>query len=98
SRKLPIATGKIDVIITSPPYLTRIDYAVAVAPELSLMNPDVSLREIRLGTMGSPVIRGNPALQKTAWGGKCNRFLNDVAAHGSKAAKSYYLKHMLQYF
>lgn len=98
SRRLPIATGKIDAIITSPPYLTRIDYAVAAAPELSLINPSLSLREIRLGTMGSPVIRGEPVLQKTTWGRKCNRFLNDVAAHESKAAKSYYLKHMLQYF
>lgn len=98
SRRLPIATGVIDSIITSPPYLTRIDYAVAAAPELSLMNTVSSLREIRLDTMGSPVIRGFPALQKSSWGEKCNRFLNDVATHESKAARSYYLKHLLQYF
>lgn len=98
SRKLPIATGIIDAIITSPPYLTRLDYAVAAAPELSLMNSAASLREIRLDTMGSPVIRGSRAPQKLSWGEKCNHFLNDVAAHESKAAKSYYLKHMLQYF
>ncbi|RYE02291.1 MAG: hypothetical protein EOP50_00425 [Sphingobacteriales bacterium] len=98
SRRLPIATGIIDVIITSPPYLTRIDYAVSAAPELSLMNPVESLREIRLDTMGSPVIRRLPVVQKSSWGDKCNLFLNDVAAHESKAARSYYLKHMLQYF
>jgi SAM-dependent methyltransferase len=98
SRRLPISTGAIDVIITSPPYLTRIDYAVAAAPELFLMNPVESLRAIRLNTMGSPVIRRSPAVQKAIWGEKCNRFLSDVAAHESKAAKSYYLKHMLQYF
>jgi len=98
SRRLPISTGIIDAIITSPPYLTRIDYAVSAAPELSLMNTVASLREIRLDTMGSPVIRSSPVMQKSSWGEKCNRFLNSVATHESKAAKSYYLKHMLQYF
>ncbi len=98
SRKLPISTGVIDRIVTSPPYLTRIDYAVAAAPELALLKVPRSLRDIRLDTMGSPVIRGPRVAQNPSWGEKCNKFLNEVASHESKAAKSYYWKHMLQYF
>ena len=48
--------------------------------------------------MGSPVIRGPRVEQSASWGKKCNKFLNEVAFHESKAAKSYYWKHMLQYF
>ncbi len=98
SRKLPISTGVIDRIVTSPPYLTRIDYAVAAAPELALLRVPRTLRDIRLDTMGSPVIRSSRVAQNTSWGEKCNKFLNEVSSHESKAAKSYYWKHMLQYF
>lgn len=57
SRSLPMADDTVDVVVTSPPYLTRLDYVTAMLPELLLLGLTeeelVSLRKKMTGnTMG----------------------------------------------
>lgn len=98
SRKLPIPDSSIDGIITSPPYLTRIDYAISVKPELLIMFNPERLREIRENTIGAPVIVEKGIEISKKWGAHCQEILSKVMHHKTKAAKSYYLPNMLQYF
>jgi DNA modification methylase len=98
SRNLCIHSDSIDAIITSPPYLTRIDYAMSTRPELLIISNAVVLRSIREQTIGSPVIVDKSIKPNSIWGETCLAVLKQVEAHSSKAARSYYLPNMLQYF
>ena len=98
SRSMNIKKNSIDGIITSPPYLTRIDYAMSTKPEILIIsNPEI-LRQIRENTIGSPVIVDKKILVNSLWGENCLKLLEQVKKHRSKAATSYYLPNMLQYF
>jgi len=48
SDSIPLPNSSIDLVISSPPYCTRIDYAIATSPELALlgcsMNKDIKIR------------------------------------------------------
>ena len=99
SRALPLTDETVDVVITSPPYCTRIDYAVSTKPELLLLGySNGELDRLRRDTMGAPVIVDKGILQQDAWGRTCNDFVEAVATHPSKASKSYYWPIYLQYF
>lgn len=99
STQLDLLDNSVNYIITSPPYLTRIDYAVSTQPELLFLNSKLSsFNLIRRQTMGAPIIRERIPEQSGEWGITCNTFLNKVAIHNSKAANSYYRKNFLQYF
>ncbi|WP_145925347.1 DNA methylase [Bordetella sp. H567] len=99
AESMDLATGSVDAIITSPPYCTRIDYAVATSIELAVLGCSGDqydlLRRTLTGTSTVPKKVIDPI---AAWGGTCNSFLDKVAAHESKASKSYYLKSHIQYF
>lgn len=98
TRKIPLFDSSIDRVITSPPYLTRIDYAVSTSFELSLFGADSLVKHVRHSTMGAPVITTQKLGQEERWGNLVNDFLSGVASHPTKAAKSYYWKNLLQYF
>ena len=98
TRKIPLHDSSVDRIITSPPYLTRIDYAVSTSFELSLFGVENLITHVRHSTMGAPVITGKKLKQDEKWGAIVNEFLSGVASHPTKAAKSYYWKNFLQYF
>jgi DNA modification methylase len=98
SRNLCIHSGSIDGIITSPPYLTRIDYAMSTRPELLIVSNASFLRSIREKTIGSTVIVNKNIKVDSIWGKTCLAVLKQVESHSSKAARSYYLPNMLQYF
>lgn len=100
SKALPFKDNYMDYIITSPPYLTRIDYAISTKPELLFMgfHENEEFDSIRRSTMGAPVIADKRISISKEWGIICNSFLNDVKLHKSKAACSYYLPLYLQYF
>lgn len=38
STDLPVKSETIDLILSSPPYCTRIDYAIATLPELAILS------------------------------------------------------------
>lgn len=100
SENLPVPDGTVDVVLSSPPYCTRIDYGVATSPELATLGFQIGeqLRELRVALIGTPTIRGGPYTRDPAWGETCNAFLEQVSRHHSKAAKSYYYKTYVQYF
>ncbi len=99
SRTLHLVDGSIDLIVTSPPYCTRIDYAFATKPELLLLDSkEKDIDALRRDTMGAPVIVDKSIVPRQVWGTICNDFLDAVARHPSKASKSYYLPTYLQYF
>jgi DNA modification methylase len=98
SRNLCIHSSSIDGIITSPPYLTRIDYAMSTRPELLIISNSFFLRSIREKTIGAPVIVDKSIKVDSVWGETCLAVLKQVETHSSKAARSYYLPNMLQYF
>ncbi len=98
ARQLPIRDNSIDAIITSPPYLTRIDYAMSTRPELLLLANENELRKTREMTMGAPVIVDKSIVPTKVWGKICNSLLSAVREHPSKAARSYYFPNIVQYF
>lgn len=98
SRSLDIKNNSIDGIITSPPYLTRIDYAMSTKPEILIISNPKILRQIRESMIGSPVIVDKNISVNPLWGKTCLQLLEQVKQHRSKAAISYYLPNMLQYF
>jgi len=100
SERLPIATNTVDLVLSSPPYCTRIDYGVATSAELAVLGFQVErgLRELRGKLIGTPTIQGKCHQPDPKWGRACNTFLDQVNQHPSKAAKGYYYKTYVQYF
>ena len=100
ARNLAVPTSSIDYVITSPPYCTRIDYAVTTRPELAILGIGNGDRMTRMrsdltgGVKIRPVV---PEIQES-WGHTCTRFLSKAARHASKASSGYYSKQFRQYF
>lgn len=100
SANIPMASNSIDLVLTSPPYCTRIDYAAATRIELAILGisegePFESLRRKLMGTTTVPRIA---PIRKDSWGALCSEFLDAVEAHPSQASAVYYLKGHCQYF
>jgi DNA modification methylase len=94
-----IKDGAVDACITSPPYCTRIDYAMMTRPELAVLGlGQKTVRELRESIIGSPtVVKSRPA-EDPSWGPYVHDFLSAVKAHNSKASATYYLNYFVQYF
>lgn len=90
----------IDLVLSSPPYCTRIDYAVTTQIELAVLgDSESSLRELRDRSMGTSTIRRKRLAQRCSeWGPTCLSFVQKVQEHPSKASAGYYLKTYEQYF
>ncbi|WP_424636914.1 DNA methyltransferase [Embleya sp. AB8] len=98
SANLPLQSGIADVVLTSPPYLTRIDYAVAYVRELAVLGFDISVdRRIRLELMGTTLTREENKEGKTCIGEASTSLLEKIEKHASKASSGYYLKQARQY-
>jgi len=100
SDKIPLPEESVDFVLSSPPYCTRIDYAVSTRAELAVLgfrleSEFADLRRKLIGTSTVPQVA--PTASKN-WGKSCNAFLERLEAHKSKASASYYLKNHLQYF
>jgi DNA modification methylase len=100
ARGLPLQSESVDLILTSPPYLTRIDYAVSTKPELLFLGYESkkAFRDIRRSIMGSTCIVDGEHQIENVWGDCCLGVLEDVEKHPSKASATYYLKTHIQYF
>jgi len=101
SRALPLPSHSVSTVIGSPPYCTRIDYAVATSPELFLLRAVTAstFRELRDRLLGTTSI----SLRRTfepprEWGRCCLNTIRQISRHPSKASDTYYLKTFLQYF
>lgn len=96
---LPLQDGSVDLVLTSPPYCTRIDYAVATSIELSVLGLQKDdLMSLRRSLMGTSTVPKSAAQTESSWGGTANRFLHALSEHPSKASQTYYLKNHLNYF
>jgi len=99
STSIPLADGAADFVLTSPPYCTRIDYAVTTRIELAVLGQQSdAMRSLRDCTMGTTTVRDEIAAMQSRWGRECINLLRAVRCHASKASSSYYLKTFLQYF
>ena len=90
---------KPDLVLGSPPYCTRIDYAVATRIELSVLGftfaEQLELRRALIGTTTVPPVFKTSACEI---GSTARRTLDAIANHPSKASRSYYWKWLAQYF
>jgi hypothetical protein len=100
SADLPIPAGSIDLTVTSPPYCTRVDYAVAMLPELAVLGlrRDSSFDVLRRKLIGTTTVPNELDPIQNVWGKTCSAFLRAVEAHDSKASAGYYLKSHVRYF
>lgn len=99
SRRLPLRRASVSGVITSPPYCTRIDYAITMSPELAILGlSSEKFKAFRDQMMGTSTISSQIPTPKAAWGGESLRLIDQIACHDSYAASSYYLKTFLQYF
>lgn len=98
STSLPVPDAYVDLIITSPPYLTRIDYAVSTQVELLLLSGKDGYRGIRENTIGTTAIYSQEKFGKKEWGQQCNSVIDSINNHGSYASQNYYIKNKIQYF
>ena len=88
-----------DLVLGSPPYCTRIDYAIATRVELSVLGLSIAeqqdLRRTLIGTTTVPPVIKTPVGDI---GVTAQRTLEAIAKHPSKASLSYYWKWLAQYF
>ena len=100
ARRLPLPDDAINLVVSSPPYLTRIDYAVATRPELAILGYGAGqgMARLRQELTGGVRIRNTTPSASKNWGDLCTALLAAVEAHPSKASSGYYLKQFLQYF
>ena len=89
-----------DLVLTSPPYCTRIDYTAATRIELAIIDPllDVTREILSKEMIGSVKVPTDLIEPQEAWGTTCKDFLSQLRAHDSKASGGYYYKTHLDYF
>lgn len=90
-----------DFVLTSPPYLTRLDYVKATLPELMLLSridESISISGLRTSMIGSPLVGKAAPLPSAEWGRLANQALSEVRTHPSKASDGYYIRFYLKYF
>lgn len=100
SERLPMGNECVDFVLGSPPYCTRIDYAIATSVELSLLgySPNEEFNGLRRRLIGNTTVPKSSPSTTHELGTVCLRFLEKLAEHPSKASSTYYLKNHLQYF
>jgi hypothetical protein len=91
---------KVDFVLTSPPYCTRIDYTAATRLQLAVLAPLLTIGKAELSRrmLGSVRVPARDIEADPEWGPTCNVFLDAVKHHTSKASAGYYYKTHLDYF
>ena len=97
---LPFSSHTFDGVLTSPPYATRIDYAINSLPELAILGLDDNLlTSLRSATIGSPVLSRKTASLES--GGLISQngiaIIDAIRNHSSKGSRSYYMPWMHGY-
>jgi SAM-dependent methyltransferase len=99
SLSIPISNKHVDFVLSSPPYCTRIDYAVATQAELAVMSFDESSFDaLRRSLIGNATVRSTDTPPDDKWGDTCISFLAAIQRHRSRASSTYYYKNHSQYF
>jgi hypothetical protein len=101
-RRLGLLDGSVDIVLTSPPYCTRIDYLRSTSFELAALGVPAhgtTYQELRRAAMGTPLARtGPPPEILRTWPADVRELLAAIRRHPSKASRSYYYKTYWQYF
>ena len=99
SKNIPLQDGSVQVVMTSPPYCTRIDYAVYTLLELAIIGIQKDeVDKLRNQMIGSPTIHKEVLKKDVSLDlPLCRQLLNSIEQHASKAAQSYYFKTFKQY-
>lgn len=99
SAQIPLRSKSVSAVLTSPPYCTRIDYAVATLPELAVLGYDWTLvQQLRAGLIGTPTILADTGGSTSSGSDTLEKLIRRVRRHRSYAARSYYLRFYNQYF
>lgn len=101
STSMPLSDGTVDLVLSSPPYCTRIDYGVATLPELAIMSDSSpeKMDEVRRALMGTTTVSKHiVGLDSSRIGAMCEKYLSDVRGHSSKSSATYYYKNIVKYF
>lgn len=99
AESLSLASDSIDLIISSPPYCTRIDYAVSTSFELAVLGfSREEFIDLRRKLTGTSTVQKFNIDADSAWGPTCLDFLKNLQAHPSVASHGYYYKNHAQYF
>ena len=90
-----------DGLLTSPPYLTRLDYVQATLPEFLLLKefdtvPDI--QRLRRSMLGSPLTSDRPTQSVDRLPEGIRSLLKSISVHDSKASSSYYYRFFSTYF
>ena len=94
--KMPVAASP-TLVVGSPPYCTRLDYAAATRPELALLGLDsAAQRVLRRKMLGTTTVEASEP-RRTRWSPAADALLADVSAHTSRASSTYYRKWLAQY-
>ncbi len=100
SEQMPIDDHSVDIVLTSPPYCTRIDYAKSTLIELSILgiSSEKVNNTIRRSLMGTTAIKKDQDHSIHLPSSKCSKLLDNIKNHPSSGSKSYYHKNFRQYF
>jgi SAM-dependent methyltransferase len=100
ARTLPLPDASADAALTSPPYLSRLDYVRATLPELLALGWDheAKIADLRSKIMGGVLVTRRPDNVPSGWGPRTRAILDAICDHESKASKSYYSVLARQYF
>lgn len=100
SEQIPLLDDTVDCVLASPPYCTRIDYAVATSPELALLgySLDNGFDGLRRQLIGTSTVPRTAPKALSNMGTTCLHFLDALSQHPSKASSTYYYKNHVQYF
>lgn len=89
---------KADVVLSSPPYCTRIDYVVATKPELIVLGSDeTDIAHLRRKMLGTPLTEHTDLDSESSWGCEAVEFMEAVVSHRTKAASTYYKNYYAGY-
>jgi DNA modification methylase len=99
SAKIPLRSSSVNAVLTSPPYCTRIDYAIATLPELAVLGYDwPKVQQLRTQLIGTPTMLNEKGKDTTAGSDTLQLLLRRIERHPSYAAQNYYLPFYRQYF
>jgi SAM-dependent methyltransferase len=98
ARTLPVASGTVRAMLTSPPYFTRIDYAAKTGFELALLGHR-SAGMLRQRLMGTTALRTpRPDSIPGHWPSAVRTVLRSIRRHPSHRSAGYYFPNAVQYF
>lgn len=99
AEEMHLSSQSVDLVVTSPPYCTRIDYAMATAIELAVLGVrEKEFISLRRTLTGTSMVNASVKEAEEEWGPTCVQFLQSLQKHESKASSTYYLKNHIQYF